>query len=327
MSEPKIAPGGLGDPFQTVADDLSLVDARLAEVLRQENPLVERVADHLLAASGKRVRPSLVLLAARAASREDAPPITVAVAVELIHMATLVHDDIVDRGEVRRGLPALRTAFNDQVAVLAGDFLFARAFELLAGTGQPPVVDLAAQVVRVMCVGEIQETLEVGHMPTEAEYLTRIDGKTAHFLAASCRLGALAVKADSLVRDGLTNYGHHVGMAFQIYDDLLDLIADPAKLGKAVLSDFGQGVVTLPVIYALERWARPDELVEALRSHDDAGRRAALTILEETGAIRDTEQMAEGHIARATESLMTIPKSKARDALEQLAGFVVSRSY
>jgi len=327
VSEPKIAPGGLADPFQTVADDLRVVDARLFDVLRQENSLVQRVADHLLAASGKRVRPSLVLLAARAASPELPPPISVAVAVELIHMATLVHDDIVDRGEVRRGLPALRTAFNDQVAVLAGDYLFARAFELLAGTGQPKVVDLAAQAVHVMCVGEIQETLDAGRMPTEGEYLRRIDGKTAHFLAASCGLGALAVKAPSGARDALTRYGQHVGMAFQIYDDLLDLVADPAQLGKAVASDFSQGVITLPVIYALERWGRPEELGEALQSSDEAARRTALKILDETGAIRDTERMAEAHVAEALDALRVVPKSAARDALEQLAGFVVSRSY
>ncbi|MGC8488250.1 MAG: polyprenyl synthetase family protein [Clostridia bacterium] len=327
MSEPKIAPGGLGDPFQTVADDLRVVDLRLGEVLRQENAMVQRVADHLLAASGKRVRPSLVILAARAAATDQPPPIAVAVAVELIHMATLVHDDIVDRGEVRRGLPALRTAFSDQVAVLAGDFLFARAFELLAATGQPKVVELAANVVHVMCVGEIQETLEVGQMPTEAEYLRRIDGKTAHFLAASCRLGALAVKAPPSVREALTEYGQHVGMAFQIYDDLLDLIADPMKLGKAVASDFRQGVVTLPVVYALERWPHPEELVEALRSHEDSGRKAALDILAKTGAIEDTERMAEAHVAEATRALLALPKSPSRDSLEQLAGFVVSRAY
>jgi heptaprenyl diphosphate synthase len=327
MSEPKMAPGALGDPFQSVADDLAIVDARLHDVLRQENPLVQRVADYLLAASGKRVRPSLVILTARAAAGEVPPPIPVAVAVELIHMATLVHDDIVDRGEMRRGMPSLRAAFNDQVAVLAGDFLFARAFEILAGTGQPKVVDLAARVVHVMCAGEIQETLEVGKVPSEEEYLRRIEGKTAHFLAASCRLGALSVRAAPSIREALTDYGRHVGMAFQIYDDLLDLVADPVKLGKAVASDFSQGVMTLPVIYALDRSSRASELVDALSSQDEAGRQAALAILEETGAIRDTERMAEAHVAAAVQALLILPKSGARDALEQLAGFVVARHY
>jgi geranylgeranyl pyrophosphate synthase len=327
MSEPQAASQTGLAPFALIGAELAEVEHRLKEVLAQENELVQRVSDYLLKAPGKRVRPALVLLSARALGKKPPASVGVAAAVELIHMATLVHDDIIDRGEMRRGLPALRRAFNDQVAVLAGDFLFARAFQLLAQTSNPALVGVAADVVRTVCVGEIQETLEVGQPISEAAYLTRIDAKTAALLSASCRLGALAAGGGPRQVEALALYGRHIGMAYQLYDDILDLVADADQLGKAVAADFTQGVYTLPVVYALERWPDANGLRAVLGRGDAEARSAARRILEETGALDDARRLAEGHVAEALASLRMLKPGPARAALEQLAGFVVTRPY
>ncbi len=327
MSEPQVASQSVLAPFGLITAELAEVENRLADVLAQENSLVQAVSDHLLKAAGKRVRPALVLLAARAVGRKPAAPIGIATAVELIHMATLVHDDIIDRADTRRGIASLRRAFNDQVAVLTGDFLFARAFQLLAATANPALVAVAADVVRTMCVGEIQENLEAGQPGTEEQYLARIEAKTAAFLSASCRLGALAAGALPRQAEALARYGWHVGMAYQLYDDLLDLVGDADQIGKAVAADFTQGVITLPVLYALERWREPKQLTAALGRDDEEARRAARRILEETGALNDTRRLAEGHVSHAIGALDVLKPGPARVALEQLAGFVLTRPY
>lgn len=316
--------------FGLVQPELDAVDRLIREVLTEEDPMVQRVADYLQQAPGKRVRPGLVLLGGHAArpEPETARLVPIAAAVELIHLATLVHDDIIDRAETRRGQPALHRAFNDQVAVLTGDFLFARAFQLLAGTGHPDVVAEAANVVHTMCVGEIRQNLDHGRVATEAEYLRRIDAKTAQFLATSCRLGALAVDAPAAVREALTAYGWHIGMAYQLVDDLLDVVADPIKLGKAVATDFQQGVITLPVLYGLERVEKPAVLEAALAEAQDPRRHAeAVRLLTETGALDDVRALAERMAAEAVRALDPVPAGPAREALVVLARFVVVRDF
>jgi heptaprenyl diphosphate synthase len=314
--------------FSLVDPEMEQVEELLEQVVRDENPLVEQVAEHLRRAAGKRIRPALVLLAARVAGGPAPNLVPIAAAVELIHMATLVHDDIIDRAETRRGQAALRKAFNDQVAVLAGDFLFARAFQLLAETGSPPVVRTAADVVHAMCVGEIRQNLDRGQVATEAEYLLRIEAKTATFLAASCRLGALAAQGDALALEALTGYGWHVGMAFQLVDDLLDLTADPATLGKAVASDFQQGVVTLPVMYALDHSDHGEKLRAALEDPGSPGAWDLITgVLDESGALSYVRDKAQGMIELALQALAPLPVSAAHVALDTLARFVVAREY
>ena len=317
--------------FGLVEGDMAQVDAVLGRVVRDENPLVSGVADYLRAAVGKRIRPALVLLSARAAGVGDPQipqVVPIAAAVEMIHMATLVHDDIIDDAAVRRGRAALRVAFNDHVAVLAGDFLFARAFQLLADTGMPTVVRTAADVVHAICVGEIRQNLDQGRTATEAEYLARIEGKTAAFVSASCRLGALAAEADDEVLDSLTRFGWHVGMAFQMVDDLLDLTADPERLGKAVASDYRQGVVTLPVIYAVQHTREAGRFQKALAYPEEPGAaRVIHETLEESGALRYVKQQADDMLKQALALLQGVPPSTERDALRAVAQFVVSRDF
>lgn len=324
MNKPETRTGDALSLFALVQTDMVAVDHLINEVLSQESPLVQQVADHLLNASGKRLRPALVLLAGRAVTRDLSPLVPVAAATELIHMATLVHDDILDQAETRRGQPSLHHVYGTQVAVLAGDYLFARAFQLLAGTQNAEVVRLAASVVHTMCVGEIHQSLDRGRVASEAEYLERIEAKTATFLASSCRMGAVQAGAGAAVTEALTAYGHHIGLAYQMVDDLLDIVADPEKLGKAVATDFAQGVITLPVIYAMEQGHYGDELMQALAE----GRRAHIQdVLQESGAIHYVRSKARQAVEAAVGALSPIADPEAARALSLLAQFVVSRDF
>ena len=327
VSKPEAADPDVFGLFSLVEPEMRLVARKIEAVVRDENRLVAEVADALVAAPGKRLRPALVLLAGQAAGASSAVLLPTATAVELIHMATLTHDDILDRADWRRGEPAVRAVANDQVAVLAGDFLFARAVQLLASTGRPAVVAEAAEVVHAMCLGEIRQHLGHGRRPSESEYLGRIEAKTATFLAICCRLGALASDAGPEVSEPLYQFGWQVGMAFQLVDDLLDLLADPDKLGKAVAADYGQGVLTLPVVYALAESRDAQELEDLLERGHPADLPRVRLILHESGALDYVRAKIEGYRVGAAHALATLKPSPAVRALDVLATFVVTRDF
>lgn len=313
--------------FTLVESSMDEVERIIRATLGAEESLVSDVADHLLEASGKRLRPALVLLAGQFGPAPGPQLAEVAAAVELIHMASLVHDDIIDRATLRRGLVALHRRFGPEVAVLAGDFLYARAFQIFAAVGDPRIVRGAADVVGVMCAGEIRQHLDQGRLATEGEYLARIEAKTAHFLAESCRLGAFAAMVDEEAAAALAAFGRDVGMAFQIVDDLLDWTAEPERLGKAVGEDIREGVYTLAVIYAREHPAVRDRLLQYL-ADTDAPVEAIRDLLEECGALSYTRDMAERYVRSAVATLrQELPPGRPRDALEDLAGFVLVRDH
>ncbi len=314
--------------FSLVADELSAVNQRLREALEQHNPVVREVSDYLQEASGKRLRPALVLLAAQMgdAARLSSDVVDVATAVEMIHMATLVHDDIIDDAELRRGLPAVRTRFSDPVAVLAGDFLFARAFQILAGTTRPSLVDMAAEVVYVMATGEISQHLDHGRIASEEAYWRRIEAKTGFFLETCCRLGATAAEAPVAIRDALGRYGHHIGLAYQVVDDLLDWLADPAVLGKAVGEDIAIGIYTLPIIHGLEHATYGRDLAELLRA-DSPDLGAVRRLLEVSGSIDYCRTRAQGHLDAARAALADLPDGPQRDELIAVADFIGVRDH
>jgi heptaprenyl diphosphate synthase len=327
VSKPEAAGHEALSLFSLVEPEMRLVGRQIEAVVRDENRLVADVAEALLAAPGKRLRPALVLLAGQAAGAAGAILLPTATAVELIHMATLTHDDILDRADWRRGEPSVRAVAGDQVAVLAGDFLFARAVQLLASTGRPAVVAEAAEVVHAMCLGEIRQHQDHGRRPTEAEYLKRIEAKTATFLAICCRLGALAADAGPQVSDPLYRFGWNVGMAFQLVDDLLDLVADPDKLGKAVAADYVQGVVTLPVVYALEQSRDARELAGLLETGRPADLPRVRLILAESGALDYVRAKIDQYRSEAERALAELAPSPAARALGVLAAFVVTRDF
>lgn len=314
--------------FSQIADEMALVDVRIKEVLEHHNRLVQEVADYLQRASGKRLRPALVLLAGQFGTlgASDERLIGVATAVELIHMATLVHDDIIDDAHIRRGLPAVRSKFTDPVAVLAGDFLFARAFQLFSETKNPAIVHTAAQVVYVMSTGEIVQHLDQGQVSSEAGYFRRIEAKTGFFLETSCRLGAIASGASEEVQDFLGQYGHHIGLAYQVIDDLLDWLADPKTLGKAVGEDLAMGIYTLPIIYGLNH---PDyrQKLSGLVSQKTLPLDEIREVLIDCGAIDYCRTRAEQHLEAARDALLSLPQGMSREALMQVADFIGVRDH
>lgn len=317
--------------FSAIEPDMREVDRVLAETLKNQNPLVAGVTDYVLAASGKRVRPALVLLASRFGPSAEANrqrTVWVATAVEMIHMATLIHDDIIDEATLRRGLPAVRTRFSNPVAVLSGDFLFAQAFRLFARTRETEIVTLAAEVVDVMCAGEIAQHLDQGRVATASAYWQRIEAKTGFFLEASCRLGALASHAPEDVVGALAAYGHHLGLAFQVVDDLLDWMADPDKLGKAVGGDLAEGIYTLPIIYALDQPDYQGILQDILAKPYHPGILPQVReLLVQSGALEYSRRQAEGHIREALGKIGPLPPGEARNALEELAEFILAREF
>jgi heptaprenyl diphosphate synthase len=228
---------------------------------------------------------------------------------------------------VRRGLPSTRHQFSDSVAVLAGDFLFARAFQLFASVSDPRVVTEAADVVGVMCSGEISQHLDHGRMSSESEYFGRIEAKTAHFLESSCRLGGMAAGVDADTEAALARFGHEIGMAYQVIDDLLDWSTDEARLGKPVGEDIRQGVFTLPVIYAESQPDYADELNQNLDNLNNGGIDRVRELLERCGAIEYARGVAEGYVESARKVLFALPSGPARKSLEDLAVFIGRRDH
>lgn len=303
------------------------VDLMLADALKRDNLLMVEVSDHLLEASGKRLRPALVLLCGSFAGEHSERLTRVATAVELIHMATLVHDDIIDDAALRRGVASARDRFGDPVAVLAGDFLFAKAFQLFASVNDPRVVNEAAEVVGVMCSGEIQQQLDQGRVASESEYFARIEAKTARFIEASCRLGAMAAGLERSAEDLLARFGHDMGMAFQVIDDVLDWSEDGLQLGKSVGEDIAQGVYTLPLIYALQQAQWADELQAYIAQAKERPLARIRQMLKASGALEYARNRAIGLKDSAMAALAGLPRGASRNSLEELAQFVVDRNY
>lgn len=325
-----VAPGGRPGFLDAVQPRLALVEEEIRRVLRDENRLVEDVATHLLQGGGKRIRPALVLLAGEIWQGPAELLIPVAAAAELIHMATLVHDDTMDQAPLRRGVPTVNAVWGVHVAILTGDYLFAKAFSLLAATGDNRAVRVMADVVFQMCTGEIAQHAQAFRPDqTEAEYLHRIDKKTAYFIAECCRLGGLLSGATEAEQEALRDFGYGIGMGFQIVDDILDLTASAQKLGKPIGSDLRCGVITLPVIHALHHSPQRERIAHLIRTRTlgDAEVDEIRHLVERCGGLHHAFRMAERFTEGARRRLDALPPTPAREALREMAAYLVRREY
>ncbi|MFB8758688.1 polyprenyl synthetase family protein [Streptomyces nigra] len=332
-----VGPFGLSVRDQALEADvqagLAAVEEGLLEATKSEVPFITGAAQHLVRAGGKRFRPLLVMLAARFGDPYAPGIVPSAVVVELTHLATLYHDDVMDEAEVRRGVDSANTRWGNSVAVLTGDFLFARASHILADLG-PEAVRVQAEAFERLVTGQILETAgpQDGRDPV-AHYLDVLSGKTGSLVAVSCRFGAMMSGADETVVDVLTQYGERLGVAFQLADDVLDIASDSHESGKTPGTDLREGIPTLPVLRLRERAERlglPEDiaLCELLASDlsDDARLAEALAALREHPALeqarRDTVRYAED--ARA--ALAPLPENDAKAALMELCDAVVHRA-
>jgi len=316
-----------------ITEDLLRLEDEIAALFTEEKEPIRSAATHLLYAGGKRIRPALLLAAAKFAAYRRDELLPVAVALELVHTASLVHDDIVDRTDRRRGLPTVHQIWGDGTALLVGDYLFAKAFSLLAAQADSgALIALMAEIVRAMSEGEvIQIASRFNVAQTEADYLQRIRLKTATFLAVSCRLGARISGAQPTVAASLAAYGENIGMAFQIIDDCLDFTSRPETLGKPVGSDLRQGVITLPVINALQTPAARGRILPLLerlkcgQATDDAVT-ALNSVVAETGSLAYAHAKASVYAAAAQAALDDLPAGPARDILRFAADTLLERS-
>lgn len=296
--------------------------------LESENPELTEMCHYVISSGGKRIRPALCILSYGAVGGPDIEKsVKVGAAFEIIHSATLIHDDINDMGEIRRGRKTLHREYTISKAIIAGDYMFAMGFRLLASEA-PSIVDYVVEASASMGAGEfVQKDLEHAASVTEGDYIRIITGKTAKLFEASSKSGAAVANADSALLDALGNYAFHIGLAFQIVDDTLDVTGDPHSTGKAVGTDLLEGKPTLPVIYAMEDPANGPRLVELFEKRDITmdDVREALELIRGTDAVERCHARAAAFAEQALGYLEQVPASVYRDAMADLAEYIVSR--
>ena len=321
------------DKLQTlVADDLRAVNEVIVQKMESPVALIPQLAGHIVASGGKRLRPILTLASARMCGYDGERHIPLAACVEFIHTATLLHDDVVDESELRRGQASANAVWGNQASVLVGDFLFSRAFQVMVSDGSLKVLKILSDASAVIAEGEVLQLMTTGDTATgEANYLEVITAKTAELFAAACRIGAVVAERPKAEEDALLSYGTNLGIAFQLIDDVLDYSAKQAELGKTVGDDFREGKVSLPAILAFNRgdederafWRRT---LEDLDQTDDDLKRA-IELMTKHEALSDTVDRARHYGAVARDALGIFPDNPQKIALLELVDFCIDRAY
>lgn len=316
--------------YTLVAERLELVEREIERACHSEIALVRRNAEYLHRSGGKRLRPAMVLLSAQACGYEGEDDIPLGAVVEFIHTATLVHDDIVDDAEVRRGHAAANQVWGNKLAVLLGDYIYIRSMAMSVALGDLRLVEILTEATSRLLEGEILDVSGSGDAELGKEvYLRTIERKTAALFAACGQAAAVLAGAPESCERALAGYGTNIGMAFQLVDDLLDYHADPDKLGKKTGGDLGEGKLTLPAIYLLRDGAQSsrDLLLRCFGRPDnsEADLRAVVAAMDACGALEAVRDDARAYARRAEASLEALPGSRAKDALAELPEFVLGR--
>ena len=320
-----------------VAQGMERVDELIRLRLSSDVVLINQLSAYIIGSGGKRVRPQLVLLAAAAcgldceASEEGAKnPVTVAAIIEFIHTATLLHDDVVDASDLRRGQDTANSVWGNEAAVLVGDFLYSRAFEMMVDVHSLDVMSILATTTNRIAEGEVMQLLNVNEPDiTEAQYIEVIEAKTARLFQAATELGAVLAGQPEDVQLALASYGMHLGTAFQIADDVLDYQSDSGTMGKNIGDDLGEGKTTLPLIYAMRDGdsAQAALVADAIRQGGLDQLAAVMEIVSQTDALAKSIRRANESADAAVEALSVLPHSKHRDALARIAHYSVERLY
>ena len=315
--------------FAPIADDLVVADAAIRAVAETANPFLTQTLRVILHSSGKRLRPALTLLAAGLHETALSRRVELAAAAELLHTATLIHDDVIDVSDARRGRPTINASFNNTLAVLTGDYLFGKSGELVSGLGSTAIMGVYSWAVMELVQGEmLRPALDGDLQATERDYLAKIRGKTASLFAMCTQTGAMLDADDPQAVERLREYGLNLGMAFQVVDDVLDYTASEADLGKPVGSDLRHGTVTLPAIYYLHQYPQ-DARVRGLLDQEDSFQveaDAAVEAIRRSDAIGQALGRAESYATAAAASLDGLPPGPVVEALHGLAHYVVDRT-
>lgn len=320
------------DIYARKKKDIERIERELERTIHSDHVMLNETSLHLLKAGGKRIRPVFVLLAGEFGDNDPETLNKVAVSLELIHMASLVHDDVIDDAETRRGESTVKAKWDNRVAMYTGDYIFAKALLVITELVQPDIHRILSKAIVEMTIGEMEQIrLFFRTDQTIRDYLLRIRRKTALLIAISCKMGALASGVPHRECQALYSYGYNVGMAFQIRDDVLDLIGTEKELGKPPGSDIRQGNITLPVIYALQDASIRDELlaeIRAIESTDGSGDISRfLGMVRDSQGIEFSEQLVERYIAKAINALTILPEGKTRKNLTDIAHFIGKRKY
>ncbi|MFK8080254.1 MAG: polyprenyl synthetase family protein [Granulosicoccus sp.] len=313
------------------------VDSLIRHRLASDVALVNQLSGYIIGSGGKRLRPQLVLLAAGACGLNDSVngeairhPVTVAAIIEFIHTATLLHDDVVDASELRRGQDTANAVWGNEAAVLVGDFLYSRAFEMMVDVQSMEVMGILASTTNRIAEGEVMQLLNVREPDlSEEQYIEVIEAKTARLFHAATELGAVLADQPASIREALGNYGMHLGTAFQIADDVLDYRSDSSTIGKNVGDDLAEGKTTLPLIYAMRDGTAEarNMIAQSIRDADITKLPQVMKIIEQTDALDKSIHRAQESAAAATACLRQLAPSVYRDALERIAGYSVERSF
>ncbi|WP_034984664.1 polyprenyl synthetase family protein [Laribacter hongkongensis] len=313
---------------QLITDDMLAVDQVIRRSLHSDVVLIRQVAEYIIGAGGKRLRPALLILAARALGCQGPAVHEQAAMIECIHTATLLHDDVVDESDKRRGRDTANAMFGNAASVLVGDFLYTRAFQMMVHTHSLRVLEIMAEATNIIAEGEVMQLLNIGNTDlTETEYLQVIQYKTAKLFEAAGRVGALLAGATPEQEAALAGYGMHLGTAFQIIDDVLDYSGDAATIGKSLGDDLAEGKTTLPLIYVMQHGS-PDQAAVvrgALQAADRERFDAVLSAVQSTSALDYAHGQAVAAAQRAVAALAGLPDSEARQALTELALLSVER--
>ena len=323
---------GLEPLTALVTEDLQAVNRLIVTHMNSPVALIPQLAGHIVAAGGKRLRPMLTLASAKLCGYRGERHLGLAACVEFIHTATLLHDDVVDASDLRRGLATANAVWGNKPSVLVGDFLFSRAFQLMVADGSLDVLRILSNASAVIAEGEVLQLMTANDISSDqSAYMEVVEAKTAALFAAACRVGAVVAEQPEAEELALERFGRDLGIAFQLVDDVLDYSALQAELGKSVGDDFRDGKITLPVVLAIQRgndeerafWRRCLED----QDHQDGDLEHAIALMQRHGTLKDAMAQARRYADSASAALDRFPKSATKTALQDIAGFCVDRAY
>ncbi|MFJ7725550.1 heptaprenyl diphosphate synthase component II [Neobacillus sp. NPDC097160] len=314
--------------YSFLNSDINIIEKELEETIQPESLLLKQASMHTLQAGGKRIRPVFVLLAGKFGQYDIHVMKNVAVALELIHMASLVHDDVIDDADLRRGQPTVKSKWDNKIAMYTGDFVFALALELMTNIEKSAAHKILANTIVEVTVGEIQQIKDKFRFNQNLrDYLRRIKRKTALLIAVSCQLGAIAAGVDEFFHKKLFRFGYYVGMSYQVIDDILDFTSTEKALGKPAGSDLLQGNITAPALYAMENDVVRAEIEKVHENMVPEEVLKIISLIKQSGAIERSYALSDRYLEKALAVLEELPENKAKKTLRDIAKYIGRRKF
>ncbi|WP_332693345.1 heptaprenyl diphosphate synthase component II [Halalkalibacter lacteus] len=321
----------LAEIYMQFQSDITIIEKELETTVQAKNEILQEAATQLLKAGGKRIRPVFVLLAAKFGQYNIEELKHIAVPLELIHMASLVHDDVIDDADLRRGEKTIKSKWDNRVAMYTGDFIFGKAVETSTFFSDPKIHQILSNAMLEMCLGEIEQIRDQYNWGQNFRvYLRRIKRKTALLIAVSCQLGVLAAKGDNQIQRDLYQFGYNVGMSFQITDDVLDFVGTEKQLGKPAGGDLRQGNVTLPALYAMHHDMKIKQLIEdrlATNYPENIDISPLLNAIKQSGGIEYSISISDQYLKKAYQALQRLPDTKEKTYLREIATYIGKRKF